>query len=705
MNARSAEMMVVAGLAVILFLSPTAHAQDAELIVRVTDEQGLALVGASISVWDEARNLVTVDATDSDGVHVFDSLPAGEIRVEVTYTGFERYRRDFPLDPGESPTLTAELREVFSDPSDAIIVPTGRVEIKGVTDASISDPDSTGTSRFCAVAYSQDNVVFGTATADGALAVNQSFDFPGPFSCVMNRAGTGAYVGSRIENWIRRYERVGPDWNRAGDDFVLPGQRLGHLSLSPGEDLLQATQDNSIEILEAAATGLSHLRSIAIELAERTTALPGEVGFATAAGGVFSYPLSGNDPPMRIDEIENAVHLAPVTNRAALAQWDEAWALYLKNRRLATLWGITARPGAIVSLKRSVPYARTRSTEPVVVWADQNAAKLGRMTLRPDDPSLENGFDLHLSEIALRDFPLTETLPGAWNLTANSSGTVLATFPVQRALVAFKADLGSGCVPGPTTACTLGDRFEVEVDWRDFQDATGPARVVPGGSEDSELFYFFSPNNWEMLVKTLDGCGINNRFWVFAAATTNVEYTLRVTDTETGAVSTYTNPLGVAADAITDTQAFATCGGEKSARVQAIGSRRPVAAPPVQAAVLDAECTDTSTELCLNGGRYEVEVEWRDFADQTGSGTVAPLRSADSGIYWFFSANNWEMLVKVLDGCGINDNVWVFSAATTNVEYTLRVTDTATGMMREYFNPLGQAAPAITDTGAFACDP
>jgi len=63
------------------------------------------------------------------------------------------------------------------------------------------------------------------------------------------------------------------------------------------------------------------------------------------------------------------------------------------------------------------------------------------------------------------------------------------------------------------------------------------------------------------------------------------------------------------------------------------------------------------------------------------------------------------MLVKVLTGCKINDRYWVFAAATTNVEYTLRVTDTEMDVSKEYFNPLGQASPAITDTSAFATCP
>ena len=73
---------------------------------------------------------------------------------------------------------------------------------------------------------------------------------------------------------------------------------------------------------------------------------------------------------------------------------------------------------------------------------------------------------------------------------------------------------------------------------------------------------------------------------------------------------------------------------------------------------------------------------------------------------WLVSRSaNWEMLVKVINGCGLNQNYWVFAAATTDVEYTLKVRDTQTGEVVEYFNPLNTAAPAINDTGAFATCP
>ncbi len=111
------------------------------------------------------------------------------------------------------------------------------------------------------------------------------------------------------------------------------------------------------------------------------------------------------------------------------------------------------------------------------------------------------------------------------------------------------------------------------------------------------------------------------------------------------------------------------------------------------------------TTLCLHQERFRVDLEWRSFDDTTGSGRAVPFGSDDSGLLWFFEADNWELLIKVLDGCAFNDRFWVFAAATTTVEYTLRVTDTQVGTVREYFNPLGTAAAAITDTDAFAACP
>ena len=272
------------------------------------------------------------------------------------------------------------------------------------------------------------------------------------------------------------------------------------------------------------------------------------------------------------------------------------------------------------------------------------------------------------------------------------------------------------CVPSATRLCFDSGRFQVDVRWENFTGVKGSGQVVPFGSADSGIFYFFTANNWELLIKVLNGCGINNRFWVYAAATTDVEYTLVVTDNWTGRTKTFLNRLGVSSPAITDGGAFDTCNAAEPPGFFSVLAPESEAfkavAPPGPAIgfggdsgqiLPKATCTDTATALCVRNERFKVEVTWRDFAGNQDSGKVVPAGNADSGLFYFFSPNNWELLVKVLDGCTINNRVWVLAAATTDVAYTLKVTDMNNpGSPKTYTNPLGVASPAVIDIGAFA---
>jgi hypothetical protein len=116
-----------------------------------------------------------------------------------------------------------------------------------------------------------------------------------------------------------------------------------------------------------------------------------------------------------------------------------------------------------------------------------------------------------------------------------------------------------------------------------------------------------------------------------------------------------------------------------------------------------SQCSPSSTNLCLMGNRFRVAVSWRDSQNRTGAGNVVPAGTADSGLFWFFDSINWEMLVKMVNGCGFNGRYWFFSAATTNVGYTITVTDTKTGQAKQYTNAVGVSAPAVTDAVAFPC--
>lgn len=116
----------------------------------------------------------------------------------------------------------------------------------------------------------------------------------------------------------------------------------------------------------------------------------------------------------------------------------------------------------------------------------------------------------------------------------------------------------------------------------------------------------------------------------------------------------------------------------------------------------------TATTLCLNDS-FSVRAFWRTNptpgTPTDGQAQTVAFTAPDSGLFWFFSSSNWEVMVKVLDGCGLNNRYWMFSAATTNVFYRMEVLDVSAGEQKIYFNYPGPPAPAVTDTNAFATCP
>ncbi|MCG8457354.1 MAG: hypothetical protein MI919_13845, partial [Holophagales bacterium] len=254
------------------------------------------------------------------------------------------------------------------------------------------------------------------------------------------------------------------------------------------------------------------------------------------------------------------------------------------------------------------------------------------------------------------------------------------------------ADAGT-CVQSSRRLCLAGNRFAVEVPWGDAQGNVQLATAVPL-TADTGTFWFFTPDNVEVAIKVLDARDINDRFWVFFGALSNVVYTVRVTDTVTGAEKLYDNPTGRFAS-VADTDAFDP-NGAGGIRIEEVvpGSpptiSRATAPPPA--------CVTDATGLCLTGDRFRVEATWRPstIADPA---TAQPL-TGDSGYFFFFGEDNVELVVKVLDARAINGSFWVFYAALSEQEFELKVTDTQTGAQVRYLNPDGNLA-SVGDVDAF----
>ncbi len=112
------------------------------------------------------------------------------------------------------------------------------------------------------------------------------------------------------------------------------------------------------------------------------------------------------------------------------------------------------------------------------------------------------------------------------------------------------------CVEDATTLCLgAGDRFRARITWEDFTGGTGDGRQAALQTQDTATFWFFDPNNIEMVVKAIDGRQNNGRLWIFYGSLTNVSFELTVTDVETSLIKVYTNALGDFAS-VGDTTAF-----------------------------------------------------------------------------------------------------------------------------------------------------
>ncbi len=303
------------------------------------------------------------------------------------------------------------------------------------------------------------------------------------------------------------------------------------------------------------------------------------------------------------------------------------------------------------------------------------------------------------------DFAIDMT--GTWTIYANSYD------PFTTGLYSLDLDCTpSGppptCTANATTLCLNAARFRVQVSWRVPTQGTSGVGTASALTSDTGYFWFFSSNNVELVIKVVDGRAFNQYFWVFYGALSDVEYTITVTDTVTGAVKTYTNPQGRLAS-VADVTAFpggspstsaaptSTPGSPLLEEIVRAKSREVVR---LLSASAPAVCLSDATTLCLNNGRFQVRVAWRVPTQGTsGVGLAVPLTS-DTGYFWFFSSNNVELVIKVVDGRAFNGFFWVFYGALSDVEYTITVTDTDTGAVKTYTNPQGRLA-SVADVAAF----
>ena len=111
---------------------------------------------------------------------------------------------------------------------------------------------------------------------------------------------------------------------------------------------------------------------------------------------------------------------------------------------------------------------------------------------------------------------------------------------------------------------------------------------------------------------------------------------------------------------------------------------------------------DDDQEVCLSE-RFAVAINGISNHPTDGIATPARFGSKESAFFWFYNDQNFEVMIKVLNGCGVNGHWWVFAGALTDQAYHIQVHDFVSGTDKHYSNTLGTHAAAVTDVNAFPC--
>lgn len=320
--------------------------------------------------------------------------------------------------------------------------------------------------------------------------------------------------------------------------------------------------------------------------------------------------------------------------------------------------------------------------------------------------------------VALADWPTAEDRPSraeaplpksfgfesTKDSTTDPTGDTFGTGSPQLDITAFAANGAngnyvfnvtfSGAISAPDSgeANAVGGFIDIDADqdgntgdvpWVDF--LTGSTNSGLGNEFYVDLFSYSSIDGAVDVVDDVNETVVGRAPASFSASSFNVQVPAAL--------------LGDPSDAI-DTAVVAGTFAEPTDIAPNTGSIMAQApgAPP---------CPGAATSTSLQGGRFMVDVSWSAQPDYPNPrpACVSNLRTEDSGIFYFLDPNNLEFLIKVVDACDFNDHYWVYLAGTTDVDFTVTVTDTATDETRQYFNTQGHPADAITDSSAFATCP
>ncbi len=139
----------------------------------------------------------------------------------------------------------------------------------------------------------------------------------------------------------------------------------------------------------------------------------------------------------------------------------------------------------------------------------------------------------------------------------------------------------------------------------------------------------------------------------------------------------------------------------------------------------DGLAWDVAAAMAPTRGAFPVEqmclsVAWFDDSGGGHVARVAPQRTRDSVLFYFFAETNWEIQAKIIDACDVNDSYWLLVSSSTDVPFELELRwlgyDAYLRQGSPHFvpglsggtlvirSPGGQPAETLIDTRSIGCD-
>jgi len=164
------------------------------------------------------------------------------------------------------------------------------------------------------------------------------------------------------------------------------------------------------------------------------------------------------------------------------------------------------------------------------------------------------------------DITVTDTVTGqsvVWvnpaSMFPTTEANTLAASP--KALPCEDLGAPTACVRDDRTACLFDGRFKVFGSMRNAQDQEFVAQVMQFSTERAEtnqavFFDSFTPGNFEVGVKMVNGCAGFGFYWIFYGGLTSADTDILAVHVPTGRVDIWRNPPGMLPTTEGRTQAF-----------------------------------------------------------------------------------------------------------------------------------------------------